>query len=473
MFSIKKILGFRKDFDLTNASPEFTQEILRDYNKSRPKGNQPLICFAPTKNLYFGHKGKVVACCYNRNFVLGKYPENSIKEIWFGKKASQLRKAIEANNLNYGCAVCKRHILAKNFDANKAKQYDEFRSNKNSYPSVLELELNNTCNLECKMCSGEFSSSIRKNRENLPVLQDPYDLAFVDQLEEFLPHLQEVKFYGGEPFLIDIYYTIWERIIKRNPKIRISVQTNGTILNNRVKEIMSASNFHMNVSIDSLQKERFQSIRKNAKYETVMENLDYFIDYCKEKNTFIGLSTCLMNNNWDELPNFINFCNERSISIYFHFVHYPHDCSLASLSSAELESIYKELSEASFNSDNRISHKNITHYYDTVKEIKSLTLNKTNNAKESISFDKFIELFSKFIDETPTINSEDKKHKKSLIRQKLEEIERRVDNKESFLSSLNMLNFEEGSFVVQAMDSIINMSIDDLVLMAQKSDANY
>jgi MoaA/NifB/PqqE/SkfB family radical SAM enzyme len=48
------------------------------------------------------------------------------------------------------------------------------------YPSMLELELNNTCNLECVMCIGELSSSIRKNREKLPAIRSPYDEAFVE-----------------------------------------------------------------------------------------------------------------------------------------------------------------------------------------------------------------------------------------------------------------------------------------------------
>ena len=57
------------------------------------------------------------------------------------------------------------------------------------------------------------------------VFENPYDAAFVKQLEEFIPHLEEVKFYGGEPFLIEIYYEIWEKIMELNPKVRISVQT--------------------------------------------------------------------------------------------------------------------------------------------------------------------------------------------------------------------------------------------------------
>lgn len=44
------------------------------------------------------------------------------------------------------------------------------------------------------MCRGEFSSTIRKNREGLPPIDSPYDAAFFDQVEEFIPHLQSSRF---------------------------------------------------------------------------------------------------------------------------------------------------------------------------------------------------------------------------------------------------------------------------------------
>jgi MoaA/NifB/PqqE/SkfB family radical SAM enzyme len=81
-----------------------------------------------------------------------------------------------------------------------------------NYPRVMEFELSNECNLECVMCNGYFSSSIRKNREKLPASVSPYNDQFVDELDQFIPHLTDAKFLGGEPFMIDIYLKIWERI---------------------------------------------------------------------------------------------------------------------------------------------------------------------------------------------------------------------------------------------------------------------
>ncbi|HLP18740.1 MAG TPA: radical SAM protein, partial [Chitinophagales bacterium] len=291
--------------------------LLKEYNQHRPLGPQKYACYAPFKSIYFGHHGRAIACCYNRTHLLGEYPKNSIKDIWFGAEADKLREFIKHDDLSLGCTGCKQQLVAGNFDAVKAKQYDERTMNRNRYPSVMEFELSNICNLECEMCSGDFSSLIRTKREKLPPLAMAYDDAFVKQLEEFIPYLDEVKFYGGEPFLIEIYYQIWEKIMEINPKVRISVQTNATVLNNRVKRILENTDFHINVSFDSLQKETYESIRINADFERTLENMKWFRDYAKSRNTFFGISACAMQQNWRELPAFIRFCNEWDVPVYF------------------------------------------------------------------------------------------------------------------------------------------------------------
>jgi hypothetical protein len=51
------------------------------YNKVRDISKKSTFCFAPSINMYFSWEGKVIACCFNQKYELGKYPEQSIKEI--------------------------------------------------------------------------------------------------------------------------------------------------------------------------------------------------------------------------------------------------------------------------------------------------------------------------------------------------------------------------------------------------------
>ena len=361
---IKKIF---KHFNQYNPVDKY---LVNEYNKHRKGGGKPVLCYAPFKNMYLGHHGNVISCCFNRTYFLGTYPKQSLKEIWTGTKAKKLRDYIKHNDLSLGCTDCKNLMEGKNYDAIKAKMYDELPQNDN-FPTVIEFELNNTCNLECIMCSGDYSSLIRRNREKKPPIDNVYDKEFLKQLEEFIPHLTETKFYGGEPFIIDIYYEIWDKIITINPNARISVQTNATVLNDRVKNLLNKGKFHLNISLDSINKETYEKIRINANFEKVMENIKYFHDYCKKNDTFFGISTCPMRQNWRELPQMMDFCNNLDVPVYFHMVWFPQTASLWNLDSEKLKEIYDYLTSYDFNKNSSIEIKNHTHYFDFVSQVNS------------------------------------------------------------------------------------------------------
>lgn len=316
-----------------------TRETLKQYNATRISANKRLSCHAPFVNLNFEQNGNVRACCYNTSHILGKWPEQSIAEIWQSAKADQLRSYIRQNNFGGGCVECGKMIETGNHQGVRARYYDEFAygffdnlrqtlTSKIGFPSVMEFELSNQCNLECVMCNGYFSSSIRKNREHLPPIVSPYNENFVNELEAFIPHLTDAKFLGGEPFMIDIYLSIWERIRKINPNIRIHITTNGTFLNNRVKELLEGLHAGIIISIDSVNRETYSKIRVNGNYDKVMENVAYFLDYTKRKNTFISIAACPILYNWKELPEMLEFCLAKNIALYFNAVFTPVELSL-------------------------------------------------------------------------------------------------------------------------------------------------
>ncbi|MBP9151197.1 MAG: radical SAM protein [Flavobacteriales bacterium] len=458
-----------KKYDLSKASSEFTKEILEEYDNSRPNGPQEKLCLAPFKSMYFSYSGSMNVCCYSRTYILGQYPMQSIKETWLGKRADALREYITQNNLDHGCEGCKMHILSGGYDVTKAKQYDEMTLNDNGYPSVMEFELDNTCNLECEMCSGNFSSLIRKNREGRPPLENPYDAEFVRQLEEFIPHLQEVKFYGGEPFLIKIYYDIWEKIIELNPSIRISVQTNGTILNNRVKRIMEKSEFHIGISIDSLQKASYESIRKNATFERTMENLEWFKDYCKQRGTFFGLAACAMPQNWKELPDFVRHCNEFEIPIYFNTVFFPPERSFPSLGAEELLHIIEALSLEKFPRNTPIEIKNKNHFEDQIKQLKHLLKEKLTEIprlSKLESMDDLKQFVGICINEQPVWSEDDKNHKRTAIFANLDELEIRLGEHFDYASVFNRWNMagQSSVFIHNMLSEFETGPIDHLVV---------
>lgn len=368
---------------------KLSKDTIEEYNSIRTIDDIKPICKAPFTSLFFGNYGKVISCCFNRRHILGNYPQQSIDNIWEGKNIKELRKHINNNNLSMGCNICWDYLSNKNYGAVGAKNYDTLDINPN-YPMMMEFELSNTCNFECIMCNGNFSSSIRKNRENdkNPYI-NPYDKEFVKQLEKYIPHLHKTSFYGGEPFVIDIYYDIWEKIIKLNPECIIFVQTNASVLNTKIEKLMSKGNFHFNVSLDSLQKDIFQGIRIGSDYDKVIHNINYFIEYCKNKNSFIGISACVLQQNWKELPDLVKYSNNKDIPIYFNTVRFPPNTSLWNLKPDELKKISDYLSNVSFVAKNNVQLLNVEHYNNVLNQINSWHKQAINREEITLSEDSF------------------------------------------------------------------------------------
>ena len=279
-------------------------------------------------------------------------------------------------------------------------------------PKVMEFEISNVCNLECSMCNGYWSSAIRANREKLPPLKSPYDEDFVKQLEAFIPHLQEAKFLGGEPFLIKTYYQIWDLIIRLNPGITVSITTNGTILNPRIKEILEQLRVRIVMSIDSLDEENYERIRVNAKFEQVMENFHYFRDYAKRKNIGMSIAVCPMQSNWREMPRLLDFCNEQDAYLYFNTVLRPKEASLMLMGSEVLQTVIDHLRSAQLKQDTDVHIHNNGAYLDLIKQLSAdradlideISANRKSPVKEILPNDgkpnlEYFETASKLVEE--------------------------------------------------------------------------
>lgn len=315
--------------------------IFEEYDKYRSLKEKKQICHAPFVNMYFNSWGSVGACWLTLDKA-PKYPEKSLKEIWNGEYFQSIRENIKKKNLDKHCSVCKKRIEDGVFGQTLARAYDVTFEDE-SYPSVMEFELSNLCNLACIMCKGTLSSKIRKERENLPALKTPYDKKFVEELREFLPHLKEARFNGGEPFLQQVCWQIWELIAEVNPDILITVATNGTLLTDKMKSVLEKCRFRINVSLDAMTKELYESIRIHSNFETVIENIKFYKDYCKRVDTILSIMVNPMRNNWFQLPDFLKWCNENQYHLWFNTVWRPRHLAIWTLPSREIKMIYSEL----------------------------------------------------------------------------------------------------------------------------------
>lgn len=351
--------------------------ILRSYNAVRTTPNTDVFCHAPFASVNFAQSGDATVCCYNRKYVLGTYPAASLDDIWNGQRAQELRRAMARNELPMGCDICLSQFQSSNFSGLRARSFDhlaeaEYRDDGVkllSYPKLMEFEISNVCNLECTMCTGFFSSSIRHNREHLPPLKSPYDDAFVKSLDNYIPHLREARFLGGEPFLIRTYYQIWESIARLNPGMTVNITTNATMVNDRVKRVLDSLAVNVIVSIDSVSRDSYERIRVNADFGEVMENVEYLRSYTQKRGTWMALAVCPMRQNWRDVPDIVRYCNTRHIGVYFNTVTFPGDATFQYMTREDLEEIVTYLAGSRDFAKSPTQPSNDKHYSDLINQV--------------------------------------------------------------------------------------------------------
>lgn len=322
-------------------------EVAADtYRRGRNTPHRASICNAPLTNLYFQADGTAAPCWLYFPWKPPKWsPERSIADIWQGPELSKVRAALAEDRFIGRCSECEHDILTGNEPL--AAAYDNDRPI-GDWPTMLELELSNLCNLECVMCNGLLSSRIRKNREGLEPLDVPYDETFVDQVTELLPHLHELRINGGEPLLQPLVHLLGARVAEHRPDLRITIATNGTVMNSKVRRLMDSCTLHFNISIDSLIAERYEGIRIHADFAKLMANVDTIHEYCRDRDRTLCIMVNPMRENWDEMPEFVRWCNERDLPVWFNTIRKPEELALHSLPRPELEHIVETWQAVSF-----------------------------------------------------------------------------------------------------------------------------
>jgi len=168
-------------------------------------------------------------------------------------------------------------------------------------PVDLQVELGNTCNSACIMCSPEASSRLEQDYHKLHKLdsdlfnkpgvynswtKNPQTVnRFIDEIIK-IPNLRYIHFLGGETLYEESFYTICERLIESGiaKNIIVGTTTNGTIYNERIQRfIENFKQFHFGISIESIT-ELNDYIRWPGKIENILPNIDKFLQLRKNNS---------------------------------------------------------------------------------------------------------------------------------------------------------------------------------------------
>lgn len=172
----------------------------------------------------------------------------------------------------------------------------------------IYYEITSTCNLKCIHCSEllEQHEVAQMNALNL--------LKFHKEMKRFGVVNSVVT--GGEPALHSDFYYIVEELAKIG---QVLITSNGLLINRlHIAELMiKYPNIRLQLSMDGVNKEVFESIRGKNTYEVFMRLLYYLIERGLAKQT--NLSMTIMQKNMHQIKAIIDFAYENGIGV----VHFP------------------------------------------------------------------------------------------------------------------------------------------------------
>lgn len=157
---------------------------------------------------------------------------------------------------------------------------------KTAFPTNVDIELSSFCNLRCKMCNWGFDPKTNPSPEDYKKYQAFKNEAgsisptFFKQLIDEIAHEggPAIKVnWRGEPLMNKAAPELI-RYAKERGITEVLMNTNGTLLSPDVcKRIVESGLDQIIFSIDSLNKETYESIRVGANLETTLANIFSFI----------------------------------------------------------------------------------------------------------------------------------------------------------------------------------------------------
>jgi cyclic pyranopterin phosphate synthase len=124
--------------------------------------------------------------------------------------------------------------------------------------------------------------------------------------------VRKIRLTGGEPLVRKDFATILERLAKLN--IELTMTTNGTRLHEFVEVIKNAGIQSLNISLDTLQKDRYILMTKRDKQEQVMRNIQLMLDNgIKVKINVVAMKGV----NDEEIIDFVKWTKDTPIHVRF------------------------------------------------------------------------------------------------------------------------------------------------------------
>jgi GTP 3',8-cyclase len=176
--------------------------------------------------------------------------------------------------------------------------------------NYLRVSVTDRCNLRCIYC---MPMEGIKKIDHMDILRFEEIMMIVKASVSL--GITKVRYTGGEPLLLHGIENLIYETSKLNKVKDISITTNGILLGDMAKDLKKAGLNRVNISLDSLDKDKFKNITRIGNFDKVFSAIEKCISLGL---TPIKLNVVLMNGiNYDEVTDFIKLTKYMPLEIRF------------------------------------------------------------------------------------------------------------------------------------------------------------
>ncbi len=175
--------------------------------------------------------------------------------------------------------------------------------------NYLRLSVTDNCNMRCQYCMPAEGIAFSPTKELLT-----WDEMFVLCTNLVQLGITKIRITGGEPFVRKGLMDFLTRIAVLKGLQEISITTNATLIGEHIDALKALGIVGINVSMDSLDKERFNNITRRNYFDTVLANVHQLL----QKGFKVKINCVVMNGvNHDDIIPFLNFAHAYNADVRF------------------------------------------------------------------------------------------------------------------------------------------------------------
>ena len=258
-----------------------------------------------------------------RQGVLGDRPVSACTRCYQEESVGGNSRRIKSNQKS----VIFQQAFADSFEQSPGRQHFDQSGITDTHPIDIHVDLGNYCNLACKMCNAQASSTIaaqqvkwgiESSRQYLGLDwtqdQQVWD-SFLKQLLD-IPKLNNIHFMGGETLLTRRFEDLVDHMIAHDRlDMCFSFVTNGTTfkpaLMNKLKKFRRVG---IEVSIETVDAHNVYQ-RQGTDNQLVMANLDRYRDMCNGSSITLTARPAVSALTIGYFPGLLEYCLDNNLIV--------------------------------------------------------------------------------------------------------------------------------------------------------------